>query len=106
MKKAILSLVVITLLILSASTQAGALKNLVIETDDAIYAEFYNNAERSVVSITEHELADLTAAGVNIKAKVVSKTSYNKLQTWSCVVSFEKTNNKFIPVAVECTGAN
>lgn len=101
MRKAVLSLVAIALLVLSASTQAGALKNLIIETDDAIYAEFYENAERSVVSITEHELVT-TTSGVDVKTKVVSKTSYNKLQTWSCVVSFEKTNNKFIPVAVEC----
>lgn len=102
MRKAILSLVAIALLVLSASTQAGALKNLIIETDDAIYAEFYENAERSVVSITEHELETLLDNGVQIKAKVVSKTSYNKLQTWSCVVTFEKTNNKFLPVSVEC----
>ncbi|AUN97394.1 hypothetical protein DOM21_14490 [Bacteriovorax stolpii] len=103
MKKIVLSLATMATLFMSTNAFAGAMKELVIEAEDAIIAEFYDNG-REVTSITNHSLVTIKG-GVGVKAKVETVNPLNGYpQTWSCLVSFEKSGNSFSPKDVDCSG--
>ena len=83
---------------------AGKLKDLVIETDDAIYSEFYENAHLAVTEISGHELKKQTDELV-VSAKVVAVNPANNMVTkWLCLVSFERRDEGYRPFDINCSG--
>jgi hypothetical protein len=100
MKKLILS--IIALSFITSTAFAGKMKDILIDTEDAIYSEFQDAGDRKVLSISEHKLQS-TNKGVSVSALVVTENIYSKVeQTWDCLVSFEKINGSFTPVDVNC----
>lgn len=82
----------ISLLFLAVSTQAGKMKDLLMETDDAVSYEMYKNADLSVESISNHKLGSDKGL-VTVTADVVTRNPFNKmLSTWSCTVYFDIKN--------------
>lgn len=101
MKKSLLSFLSIALLSLSAGTYAGQIKEIVIEAEDAIYHEFFQN-DREVVSITNQELVS-SKVGFGVKATVTTRNPFNGyLQTWSCLVDLKRDGRSFSAVDVNC----
>lgn len=100
MKKTLLSFLSVALLTLS-SAHAGQIKEVVIEAEDAIYHEFFQN-DREVLEISNQELVS-SKAGVGVKATVVTKNPFNGyIQTWTCVVDLKKDGRSFTAVDVNC----
>lgn len=68
------------------------MKELLIETDDAINYEMYKNADLSVEEISNHKLGSKDGL-ITVTADVVTRNPHNgKLGSWECVVSFKLEN--------------
>ena len=94
------------ILLLSAvfgpSAQAGAVKDLIIETDEMIHYEFYKNAHREVLSISGHEFVS-SRVGIAVKADVVTRHPENgMIQDWACVVTFKKVGRNYSAQDIDC----
>lgn len=92
----------IALVALSTNVQAGKIKELLIETDDAINYEMYNYADLSVESISNHDL-QLTTDGVQVVADVVTRNPHTgRIGNWSCTVRFTKMNESMEFKDIDC----
>lgn len=101
MKKMVLSFIMITGLSLSTNTFAGGVKNIMMDAEDAIYSEFYKNG-RQVESITNYSFTSVKS-GIGVKADVETINPQNRYpQSWTCVVTFQKEGNSYLPVDVDC----
>lgn len=96
MKKIILSILFLVIIFSGFITKAGDLKNILIDTDDAIVQEFYNKGDDQIDDITNHQFV-LYADGIAVQAVV---TSVNN--RWVCTVYFKKLNDIFSPINVVC----
>ncbi len=95
-------LIFISAILLSMTASAGKIKELVIETDDAISYEMYNNADLSVESIDNHQLG-MNGDLVTVTADVTTRNPHNgRIGSWTCTVSFEKIANVFEFKDIEC----
>lgn len=94
MKKIKLCLILTAFLGFSSLAFAGKLKELVLDADEAINYEFYENGDRTVLQIENHQLIS-TKVGVGVTAIVTTKNVFNNtIQTWNCLVSFTKNQNE------------
>lgn len=101
MKKSILSLVAMVLLSLSSVVSAGAVKEVLIDAEDTIHHEFFQNGLQ-VISIEDQELVP-SKRGVGVKAVVVTRNPTSKVQqVWTCVVDFARINNSYESVDINC----
>ena len=101
MKKMILLLTTICLLSVSSNVFAGAVKNLLMDTDDAIASEFFDNGLR-VDSIENHSFTTVKN-GIGVKADVETTNPTSKMgQSWTCVVSFQKIGSSYSAYDVDC----
>ena len=101
MKKSLLSLVAIALFSVSTSVSAGAVKEVLIEAEDTIHHEFFQNG-RQVISIEEQELVS-SKKGIGVKAVVFTRNPANGAQqVWTCIVDFERINDSYTAVDINC----
>jgi hypothetical protein len=101
MKKMILVLSGFMMLSVSSSIFAGAVKDILIDTDDAITSEFFDNGLR-VESIENHSFSTVKS-GIGVKAEVETSNPVSKIgQSWTCIVTFQKINSKYIAQDVDC----
>lgn len=101
MKKMILTLATLCCLSVSSSASAGAVKNLLIDAEDAIYSEFFDNGLR-VESIENHSFTPVKN-GIGIKADVeTTNPTSNMGQSWTCVVTFQKLGSDYLAQDVDC----
>ncbi|MCK6595602.1 MAG: hypothetical protein L6Q33_10405 [Bacteriovoracaceae bacterium] len=92
----------LTIAALTSSVQAGKIKELLIETDDAINHEMYDYADLSVESISNHDL-QMTSDGVQVIADVVTRNPHTgRLGNWTCTVSFTKINESMEYKDIDC----
>lgn len=91
-----------TIAALTTSVQAGKIKELLIETDDAINHEMYDYADLAVESISNHDL-QMTSDGVQVVADVVTRNPHTgRLGNWTCTVSFTKINESMEYKDIDC----
>jgi hypothetical protein len=89
-------------IVFSSFAQAGAIKDLIIETDEMIHYEFYKNAHREVVSISNHQFIS-SRVGIDVKAEVVTRHPENGvIQDWTCVVKFKKFGRNYEAQDIDC----
>ena len=92
----------LTIAALTTSVQAGKIKELLIETDDAINHEMYDYADLAVESISNHDL-QMTSDGVQVVADVVTRNPHTgRLGNWTCTVSFTKINESMEYKDIDC----
>lgn len=101
MKKTILSLSTILVITSSSNVFAGGVKNLLIDAEEAISENFYQQG-LSVESVTNHQFTPVKN-GIGLKADVETTNPKNMSgQSWTCIVSFEKTGANYSPKTVDC----
>lgn len=97
----ILTLSTICLLSLSSNSFAGAVKELLMDADDAISSEFFDNGLQ-VDSIENHTFTPVKN-GIGVKADVETTNPISKIgQSWTCVVTFQKTGTQYLAQDVDC----
>lgn len=101
MKKMILSFVAVCSLSLSTNAMAGGVKNLMMDAEDAIVSEFFDNGLQ-VDSISNHSFTPVKG-GIGVKADVETINPTSRMgQSWTCVVSFEKNGTSYSAYDVDC----
>lgn len=90
------------LIAFSSSSHAGKLKDIVIDAEDAITFNFYDNGGLVVQNISGFEMFT-TEIGIEVKANVSTKNGQNgETLNWICFVSFEEVEGQFSPLEVNC----
>lgn len=103
MKNVLFAITTALFVSLSSNVYAGAVKEVLMDAEDAIYAEFYQNG-RQVTSITDQKFVPVKG-GIGVGATVETVNPENGYaQTWSCVVAFERVGNSYSPRDVNCSG--
>lgn len=101
MKKMIFTITTMCLIAASSNVSAGAVKDLLIDADDAIYSEFFENGLH-VESIENHTFTPVSN-GIGIKAEVeTTNPSSNMGQSWTCIVTFKKIGPNYLAQDVDC----
>lgn len=96
MKHIFLKLIFSTIVFASFSAQAGKIKDIVIDTDEAITEELQMRGEGLVESIFNHKFVTYEE-GVAVQA-----TASNEMTEWTCTVYFKKIADNYSPVQVSC----
>lgn len=96
MKKTILKIIVSLIVFVTVSAQAGKIKDIVIDTDDAITEELHNQGEGYIDSISNHKFITY-ADGIAVQA-----TASNEMTQWTCTVYFKKIGDNYSVSQVIC----
>jgi hypothetical protein len=96
MKNIFIKFVMTTILFSSLNAQAGKIKDIVIDTDEAITEELQIRGEGLVESIYNHQFVTYEE-GVAVQA-----TASNEMTEWTCIVYFKKIGDNYSPVQVSC----
>lgn len=87
---------------LALNTQAGRMKELLMETDEAIVHEMYKNADLSVLSIENHKLGSEKGL-ITVTADVETRNPHNgRAGSWSCTVFYEIKNQVVEYKDIDC----
>ena len=101
MNRSIFVLISLVLLTLSSSVFAGGVKDVLMDAEDKIHHEFFKNG-LEVISIEDQELIP-SKKGIGVKAVVLTRNLTSSAQkVWRCVVDFERINNSYESVDINC----
>lgn len=92
----------VSFIALSLTTNAGKMKELMMEAGDAINYEMYKNADLSVENIRNHKLGSVDGL-VTVSADVMTRGPHSgRIGFWTCVVFFQIQNQVAEFKDIEC----
>ena len=96
MKNIFLKILLGTITFAALHANAGKMKDIVIDTDDAIIEKLVQQGENSIDEISGHQFTDYTD-GIAVQA-----TASNYNSSWICTVYFKKTNENYSVEKINC----